>query len=265
MSDSAKKPSLSDLRREIDGIDAELMALFERRLLYVEQIGAIKRQEAKPIEDKAREKQILAQKMKLLETESYKQYAEFFFKSIFTASKALQRAMQNFYLIGMPLSGKSTLAKQLSQATGIPFVDTDAEIVRITGNTIEEIFENEGEEAFREYERQALEEAAYEGQLIVATGGGALTYKDNARLLKASGKCIFIDKPLNELLEAYQNDNVGRPLIKDASDIEKLYYERIIAYRTTADMIYSTKEPFSKLLSYVHDCIKSNSLPKTDF
>ena len=37
MSDSAKKPSLSDLRREIDGIDAELMALFERRLLYVEQ------------------------------------------------------------------------------------------------------------------------------------------------------------------------------------------------------------------------------------
>ena len=72
MSDSAKKPSLSDLRREIDGIDAELMALFERRLLYVEQIGAIKRQEAKPIEDKAREKQILAQKMKLLETESYK-------------------------------------------------------------------------------------------------------------------------------------------------------------------------------------------------
>ena len=44
MSDSAKKPSLSDLRREIDGIDAELMALFERRLLYVEQIGAIKRQ-----------------------------------------------------------------------------------------------------------------------------------------------------------------------------------------------------------------------------
>ena len=41
---------------------------------------------------------------------------------------------------------------------------------------------------------------------------------------------------------------MSAPLIKDASDIEKLHYERIIAYRTTADMIYSTKEPFKAIV-----------------
>ncbi|NLB61442.1 MAG: hypothetical protein GX802_03305 [Clostridiales bacterium] len=263
MSDTNEKiPTIQDLRKEIDALDAELLALFERRLFIAEQIGSIKRKQALPIEDKQREKQILFKKLKNLEVGGYKKYAEHFFNSLFAISKALQQDMQNFYLIGMPLSGKSALAKQLSQATGIAYIDTDNEVTKKVNMSISEIFENEGEEKFREYERQVLEEIAYEGKLIVATGGGVLTYKDNARLLKASGKCIFIDKPIKELQEYFGHKDLGRPLIRDAQDIEKLYYERIISYRTTADMIYSTNEPFTKLLAYVHDCIRSNNLPK---
>lgn len=76
-------------------------------------------------------------------------------------------------LIGPMGAGKSTVGRRAAKALDVPFVDTDREVVRAHG-PIERIFADEGEPAFRAYERAAVE-AALDSGGIVAVGGGAVT------------------------------------------------------------------------------------------
>lgn len=76
-------------------------------------------------------------------------------------------------LIGAPGSGKSTVAALLGQRWGCPVIDTDAEIERMTGKSIAEVFVDDGEPAFRDLEAEAVDRAlATDG--VVALGGGAV-------------------------------------------------------------------------------------------
>lgn len=77
------------------------------------------------------------------------------------------------FLVGYMGCGKSTLARKLSRRTGVRAVDTDAEVERMEGASVGDIFRYEGEERFRELERSVVERVAASGEAcIVATGGG---------------------------------------------------------------------------------------------
>ncbi|WP_242926471.1 shikimate kinase [Pontibacter vulgaris] len=128
------------------------------------------------------------------------------------------------FLIGMMGVGKTTLGRQLAQKLGYTFVDLDDYIVQREGRSITQIFEQEGQQKFRELERQALEAVVQEyEQAVIATGGGAPCFFDNMAFINKYGKSIFLDLPASELLQRLQNSDLSvRPLLSGKSS-EELY------------------------------------------
>jgi len=97
------------------------------------------------------------------------------------------------FLVGYMGCGKSTLARKLSRRTGVRAVDTDAEVERMEGASVGDIFRYEGEERFRELERAVVERLAASGEpCIVATGGGLPVWRDNMALLAAAGLTVYL-------------------------------------------------------------------------
>ncbi len=144
----------------------------------------------------------------------------------------LLREKENLVLIGMPSCGKSTIGARLASALSLPLVDTDAEIVRLIGMPIADLFAQKGEAEFRRIESEVIAKACAEGGKIISTGGGAVKSADNVRRMRRSGKVFFIDRALPLLLVS-----ADRPLSSSAAAVEKLYNERLALYRGAADVV----------------------------
>ncbi len=137
------------------------------------------------------------------------------------------------YLVGMPGSGKSTVGPELARRLDVPFVELDAEIERVAGCSVREIFEREGESGFRAREAEALKEAAAVDPSVVSCGGGVVLEPANRVTLRASGEVVFLSVPLEEL-ERRVEPGTDRPLIRHREDLERLYREREPLYREFA-------------------------------
>nr|MBQ8890227.1 shikimate dehydrogenase [Clostridia bacterium] len=137
---------------------------------------------------------------------------------------------ENVVLIGMPSSGKSTVGKILSEMLGKRLVETDKIIEEKSGITIPEIFEAEGEAAFREKESEIIAEVANGNGAVISTGGGVLLRPVNIERLRRNGRVYFIDRPL-ELLTPTKD----RPTASDRAAIEKRYTERYDKYLSLCD------------------------------
>ena len=138
----------------------------------------------------------------------------------------------NIVLIGMPCAGKTTIGRMLSERTGMPHVDTDAEIVKNAGMPITEIFRDYGEKTFRDMETREVRAAAKEADgRVISTGGGAVLREENVQALKKTGLLIFLDRPLEKLMPAED-----RPLSGDREKLEKMYIVRYPIYRAAADV-----------------------------
>lgn len=143
--------------------------------------------------------------------------------------------MNNIYLVGMPGCGKSTIGRAVSKKLGIKFLDADDYIVKKTAKTIDEIFLEVGNEGFRKIESECLVEISKMQNVLVATGGGIVTVLENISVMKDTGKVIFIDTPVENILKNSSLSN--RPLLKDKSKIYELYNERIEKYNFASDFI----------------------------
>jgi len=137
------------------------------------------------------------------------------------------------YLVGMPGSGKSTVGRELAGRLGVPFVDLDAEIERREGRTIAEIFQAEGEAAFRALEAKELVRAATQDPSVLACGGGVVLEPANRITLRNTGTCVFLDVPI-DVLRARVQPSEDRPLIRHAGDLEELLARREPLYREFA-------------------------------
>ena len=142
--------------------------------------------------------------------------------------KLLSSRMENIVLVGMPGCGKSTVARLLSQELQRPVVDADAEICRVAGCSIPEIFAQGGEEAFRKLETQVLADLGKESGKIIATGGGCVTRDENYRLLHRNGKIIWLTRQLDKL------PTDGRPL-SQVTKMETMFEIRRPMYQRFAD------------------------------
>ena len=123
-------------------------------------------------------------------------------------------------LIGPMGVGKTTIGKKLGRRLGLPFVDTDVIVTNAHGD-IPEIFEKEGESAFRNYEEQALREALEVVQ-VVATGGGAVLSGTNQRMLE-NAVVIYLSTSGLHMKSRLENGN--RPLLKNGIADWKAIYE----------------------------------------
>ena len=142
----------------------------------------------------------------------------------------LLKQKSNIVIVGMPASGKSTIAKELSKIIGLKAFDTDELIVNKYGD-ISEIFAKYGEEHFRNIETEIIKEVSKLGGVIISTGGGAVLRKENVNALKQNGTFYFLNRPLEELLPTDD-----RPLANNKEKIIKLYNQRINIYKAVADL-----------------------------
>ena len=137
------------------------------------------------------------------------------------------------YLVGMPGSGKSVVGKELAGRFGVPFIDLDVEIEREAGASVNEIFEERGEAAFRALEAAALVKAGTHDPAVVACGGGVVLEPANRIALRNTGIVVFLQVPL-AVLQARVRPAADRPLVRRQGDLERLLQDREPLYREFA-------------------------------
>ena len=127
----------------------------------------------------------------------------------------------NVVLTGFSTTGKSTVCRQLAEALGWYHVDTDALITAAAGRSIEVIFRDDGEPAFRAMERAALEAALAGRDNVVATGGGAVISADNRTLMRERAWVVCLSaRPATVLARLEEAARVEpRPLLAGADGI----------------------------------------------
>jgi len=133
--------------------------------------------------------------------------------------------VSSVFLVGFMGTGKSALGRDLANRLGWRFVDLDEEIVSQAGRSIPEIFEAEGEDAFREFEIQALSAQAQQEQQVVACGGGVLLRSENRSLLLKQEKVLCLVASADEIWRRISGDP-NRPLLKDREAMERRLKER---------------------------------------
>ncbi len=141
----------------------------------------------------------------------------------------IARDTQNIILIGMPSCGKSTVGKLLSKPLCREFFDADAEFEKMHGITPENAINTLGEKVFRKMETETLKALGKLSGAVIATGGGAVTRKENYPLLHQNGITVYVKRDLNLL------STDGRPLSK-AGKLADLFEKRKTLYESFADI-----------------------------
>ena len=147
----------------------------------------------------------------------------------------LQSQMLNITLIGMPGSGKTTWGKAIAAQTSRTFVDLDDKFKEEYGIVPAQVITQKGEDEFRRMETALAKKILPQSGLVIATGGGIVTRKENWFYLRANSKVIYLERPLEFLLK---QDTSNRPLSQN-NKIEELYKKRVPLYEELCDEKYS--------------------------
>ncbi|PKB67039.1 MAG: hypothetical protein BZY81_05705 [SAR202 cluster bacterium Io17-Chloro-G4] len=108
---------------------------------------------------------------------------------------------KNIILVGFMGSGKSVVGRVLARLTGSSMVDADAELVRKAGRPISQIFQEDGEPAFRELERSVIRDLCSQSGKVIAAGGGSFVDQDNRNLMLANGQVVCLSARPETILQ----------------------------------------------------------------
>ena len=162
-------------------------------------------------------------------------------------------------LIGMMGSGKTTVGRGLAAALGRPLVDSDAQVEARTGRTVREIFESDGEAAYRVLEREALVDALAEAEpSVVAAAGGVVLDAGNRAVLQEAGTVVWLRARPEVLARRVSAGRDHRPLLGDdpLAALRRLDAERRPLYEEVADLVVdvddlSTRQVVTAVLELV--------------
>lgn len=151
---------------------------------------------------------------------------------------------KNIVLIGFMGCGKSTVGRELHQRLGYRLMDIDQIIEETMGKKITEIFREEGESAFRDFETMQIHEISKQTDTrhIISTGGGIVIRPENRALLRRLGYVVWLSAP-EDVIYDRTSRNRDRPLLHDPDAREKisaLLAEREPWYRETAHLRLDT-------------------------
>jgi len=121
--------------------------------------------------------------------------------------------MQSLILIGYRGTGKTTVARKLAERLGIPAFDSDPEIERQTGKSVAEIFAQDGEPVFRDWEESVIAEIlANPNPLVLATGGGAILRASTRERLRQAGRVIWLTATPETILQRITSDVASKTM-----------------------------------------------------
>jgi shikimate kinase len=154
----------------------------------------------------------------------------------------------NIIFIGYRGTGKSVVAKQLGERLNIAIADSDAEIERQTGKTIADIFAQDSEAVFRDWEERVITEMLNQTEpLILSTGGGAVLRENTRRRLRNAGRVIWLTATAETILQRIQTDANSpalRPNLTNLlplDEIVSVLQRREPLYQETATNIINTE------------------------
>lgn len=175
----------------------------------------------------------------------------------------LQLYMKRIFLIGYMGVGKTTAGRELAKELGLEFIDLDHFIQTRYNKTINQLFEEYGEDEFRNIERNTLREVGEFENIVVSTGGGAPCFFDNMDYMINVGTTIYLKATPEMLSERLDTCKEKRPLIKDKNK-EELYLfvkenlEKREPYYAKSSVIFESEELVNKedVTKYVQQIIK---------
>jgi len=155
----------------------------------------------------------------------------------------MSKVNQNIFLIGPMGSGKTTIGKQLAKMLALKFYDCDHELERLTGASVNLIFDVEGEAGFRLRENRLLRQLTAKNGVLISTGGGAVCNEHNRRMLRSRGFVVYLKTSIeNQIMRLGQDKS--RPLLQAPDRVQRLTdlaQVRNPLYDATADLVFSTR------------------------
>lgn len=139
---------------------------------------------------------------------------------------------RNLIFVGLMGAGKSVIGRMVAQALSVPFIDTDAEIERVSRMTIAELFAAYGEVEFRSLETRVIARLLDGGPRVISTGGGAFINESTRKVIKEGGVSVWLKADLDVLWERV-NKRDHRPLLKTENPkatLEQLMNQRYPIY-----------------------------------
>lgn len=163
--------------------------------------------------------------------------------------------MKTIILIGYMGAGKTTVGHQLAASLGVSFYDLDWYIQMRFHRTVEQLFEERGEEGFREIERNMLHEVAEFEDVIIACGGGTPCYFDNIEYMNEKGTTVFLNASLEALMRRLSTAKAKskRPIIADKNNDELAQF---ITEALEKRMPYYSKAKLNFDSSYLEDGVQ---------
>ena len=129
--------------------------------------------------------------------------------------------MRSIILTGFMGTGKSSVGKALARMTGREFMDLDSLIVAEAGQSINEIFAQQGESFFRTLETAVLRKIALRDNVLLSTGGGAVLAAENREIFRSMGTVINLTAPTGVICTRLRHAT-DRPLLNEGVKLIKL-------------------------------------------
>jgi len=163
------------------------------------------------------------------------------------------------YLIGFMGVGKTTIGKQIAALNKVVFIDTDSQIEKETSKSIKEIFETDGEIAFRKLETDTIR--SIDRKAIIACGGGLPAHNNNIEYLKHKGIVIYLKASTETLIKRLEKNKNKRPLISKLTNdkllefIRKILKEREKTYKQADYTIETDNKTVKEVLREINSLL----------
>ena len=149
------------------------------------------------------------------------------------------------FLVGLMGAGKTTVGKLLAARLGADWLDSDKVLEQRCGVSVREMFELEGEAAFRDREAKVLDELTQRPNLVLSTGGGIVLRESNRLALHSRGVVVYLNADPYELWLRTRHDK-SRPILQGNDPQQKLrdlHAVRHPLYQSTAHLSVATGRP----------------------
>jgi shikimate kinase len=160
-------------------------------------------------------------------------------------------------LVGMMGAGKTTVGRRLAARLGRHFIDSDEEVEKAAGMTIEDIFKAHGEADFRAGEVRVIARLLKDTDLVLGTGGGAFMNADTRALIKSSAVSVWIKADFELLFHRVQRRS-NRPLLKTPNPrktLEELIEKRYPTYAEADVTVVSKDVPQDQVAAEVIEAL----------
>ena len=172
----------------------------------------------------------------------------------------------NIVLIGYRAAGKSTLGNLLAQKLGWPLLDIDRGIEAKTGQTLKNLYEESGEEIFRDIESRVVHDMCSQDNHVIAFGAGSLTRPENQVMVRQNALVVYLYVPPEVLWDRIQNDPQSadtRPNLTRGGfqEVVEMLSQRDPIYRKCADLILDGTRPSQDLCEEIFAAYLAHTEP----